>query len=655
MPKSKQSLEPLPPEERAQIGVWLSQNATRIPSAVRIALEQHDAVCAACAASHQKRTAIVRELQRALGITPSSEKRSNGNPLGPFSGGDGKRPRSEAEKLQTDLERLERLSKWHQDIHDRHQQKMDKIKEKLRDLPPVEEIQLSDEQRASGERKTKEMFERMKQGDGPDPALQSVHETLIPGTQIETTEEEIEIPVKGPPIEGSTVVDSFREQRVRYDLRIETSRVVVDVEKKIVIDKNGERHVQSASTEEIGPPGFAVTWRFIANVVIMVAQYAMPMNRIGTLLSSPAKKFTAAAVSRMLRYTAERFFPIYMCLFDELSDASVLSGDDTSPRVLEVQRYFNQPEPRDDPPWKRYRTSEAAMSTASDPDDIDLEVLLSRELGFEFERRDGRGGKIAMHTTAISGRSNQSDPRSLIVFYRSHLGGLGNLLEVLLHRRNPTITSIAIQSDLSTVNLIRDAKLLARFAITHAGCAGHARRPFSIHEDDDPDRCAYMLHLFKGLMIHERGLDLHGRNEQNVTEVRDVNSRETWQEIKQLAIDMTEQWPPDSSLGNGARYIIRHFDKLTAYLNDPRLPMTNNFSERVLRPEKLIESGSMFRTSIVGRFVLDILRTILQTAVAAHVPAHEYIKSVLRTSPAEIKASPEKYTPRAWARANGYE
>ena len=60
----------------------------------------------------------------------------------------------------------------------------------------------------------------------------------------------------------------------------------------------------------------------------------------------------------------------------------------------------------------------------------------------------------------------------------------------------------------------------------------------------------------------------------------------------------------------------------------------------------------MFRTSLEGRFVLDVVRSILQTAVAAKVPVHEYLVSVLRTSEAEVKRYPERFTPRAWAAAN---
>jgi hypothetical protein len=160
--------------------------------------------------------------------------------------------------------------------------------------------------------------------------------------------------------------------------------------------------------------------------------------------------------------------------------------------------------------------------------------------------------------------------------------------------------------------------------------------------------CPSMLHLFTGLAMHEQLLDEHGRNRDNVLAVRQADSRRLWGDIKEVAATMTAKWSKDTKLGAGARYILKHYDKLIAYLDDPRLQPTNNLQERMLRTEKLIESSSMFRLSLEGRFVLDIIRTILQTAVAARVPVHDYLIDVLRADADEIEKHPERFTPYAW-------
>ena len=84
--------------------------------------------------------------------------------------------------------------------------------------------------------------------------------------------------------------------------------------------------------------------------------------------------------------------------------------------------------------------------------------------------RNGDGNKKALHTTTISGRSDADDPRSLVVFYRSHLGGFGDLLQMLLRKRSPKHPALTVQSDLSTVNLVADETLNRHFTFRYAGC-----------------------------------------------------------------------------------------------------------------------------------------------------------------------------------------
>ena len=54
----------------------------------------------------------------------------------------------------------------------------------------------------------------------------------------------------------------------------------------------------------------------------------------------------------------------------------------------------------------------------------------------------------------------------------------------------------------------------------------------------------------------------------------------------------------------------------------------------------------MFRKGIEGSFVLDVVRTILHTAVAAAAQAHDVCVSVLRTSEDAIESHPELHAAR---------
>ncbi len=432
------------------------------------------------------------------------------------------------------------------------------------------------------------------------------------------------------------------------------SKVTVEVEKVVVKDNGSSTRIISASTKDIGPARMDVTWDFLTNMTIMVAQYAMPFNRLGSMLTLPEKSFTSAKLSRMFCYVAQRFMPVYLHNFRSLANSRLLSGDDTTTKVLEFSRFLkaNPFDPDEKSPWNSFATSKVAEATFKQDASPSLGVLSARELGFEFDRKDGNGQKKSLQTTLIWGRSEAEDPRSAIIFYRSHIGGFGNLLSICLGNRKAELRDLIVQSDLSTVNLISDPKLASSFDIELAGCASHARRPFALYEDDDPEACVMMLHLFKGLYIYEKGLDLYGRNQANVRAIRNVDSRGMWEEIRDLAGSMTQDWSKTTKLGNAAHYILRHYGKLTAYLDNPIISISNDFSERMLRMEKLIQASALFRNSLEGRFALDINRTILQTAIAAQAPLQDYVTHVLRASPAEINANPENFTALHYARNN---
>lgn len=251
--------------------------------------------------------------------------------------------------------------------------------------------------------------------------------------------------------------------------------------------------------------------------------------------------------------------------------------------MVEVSSYFRKPEggERGSPPWTAYGTAETAEETyafvsrmreellahrqegdrearGTPLGEPSLSLLIGRELDFKSARRDGKGPKQSLNTTVLTGRSADDDPKSTIVFYRSHLGSLGNLLEMLLRRRKASARELTVQSDLSTTNLITDPELTSRFAIRLAGCTAHARRPFAQYEDQDPIWAPYVLHLFKGLAMHEDELNRFGRNRENVLAVRDKDSRGLWEKIKAVMEKLVEVWTKATPIGVGARYILNH-------------------------------------------------------------------------------------------------
>ncbi len=64
---------------------------------------------------------------------------------------------------------------------------------------------------------------------------------------------------------------------------------------------------------------------------------------------------------------------------------------------------------------------------------------------------------------------------------------------------------------------------------------------------------------------------------------------------------MEKKWSKQTKLGQAARYILKHFKKLTAYLDNPMISISNDFSERMLRMEKLIQANALLWGMATGK------------------------------------------------------
>lgn len=684
--------------DRAEVVAWFAAHKGTLPEPVRRLLAEPLAKLTSSKLPQKAFNTYSRELARALGLIPSSERRrSSGRPLSDAKiGRDARnteqcaaanRPEGAAEKgalvactrCRHGLQNLNQTTKETQAMrNDQHSEGEGGSKTRTQATGPGEPLKLSEAERVEIAEQSNAFVERAQLGDGADPALASSDEALMNADVVCVEEDDVLVYAQLPDgVDEGDVVKTLIQPRTRFDFALTVTEIQLDVEKKVVVTKDGQRRVISGNVHEFGPKGFAVTWQALATLAVMVGQFAMPLNRLGTMLSTATKKFTSTSLGRMTHYVAARLAPIYLVLMEQVADSDIIAGDDTSCRVLEMSSYFatakQSPKPaKMEPPWRSFGTvdqanesyleytkrksvllarraegdREAKKTAVEDPP---LKVLISRELAFESPLKSGDGPKQAINTTVATGRANADDPASQIVFYRSHLGSFGNLLEMLLSRRKPSNRKLIVQADLSGTNKVTDPKLTSRFDIEMVGCSAHARRPFAQYEDQDPKPAAMVLALFGMLAIHEETLRRLGRNRENTLAVRGVDSRHMWERLKEACVMLTKRWTKATPIGNAARYIIKHYEKLTSYLTNPRLEATNNLRERLLRTEKLIEKSSMFRQSIEGRVVLDILRTILQTAVAAGASTHEYLVDVLKAAPEEIEAHPERYTPAAWA------
>lgn len=431
---------------------------------------------------------------------------------------------------------------------------------------------------------------------------------------------------------------SSYDKTVRYNLALTVTKTTYEVE-TVTDPETG--HSVRAAMDDVGPAGSQLTWSAIATVIKLVVGFAIPVNRLSLIIGSP--QFSSGKMCRMMETVATWLVPIYLYLADALSDAAILSGDDSPTKVIEVA----------DSPPKGGRER--------------LHEKIDSRLDWRHARVDGKGDKKVLNVSLVMGKTNALDYRSTVCFFRSHFGNVGNLLSRILESRSPKSGPLTFQGDLSSANLPgRDTR--EHIEVIPAGCGAHARRPFWRYRGDDEDFCYFMLRGFLNLTVVENMIDRAGRSKANVLHFRQKYARWIWTAMRNRCIAamtgvpptpscmpayhgvLPHRWPPDTKLHNAASYVVNNYEALTRYLDDPRLEPTNNGRERGLRAEKAMLVSSKFRKTRNGRAVLDVLRTMNATCTAAGVDLADYLRHVF-THRHEIADHPDRHTPYAVSRA----
>jgi transposase len=100
-------------------------------------------------------------------------------------------------------------------------------------------------------------------------------------------------------------------------------------------------------------------------------------------------------------------------------------------------------------------------------------------------------------------------------------------------------------------------------------------------------------------------------------------------QIKALLDDGEFKVPPKSPLGTAVFYSLNHWCSLNIYLQDGRLEIDNNRSERSIKPFVIGRKNWMFHGNDVGAHAGSILFSLIETCKQHKVDVFSWLKYVL--------------------------
>jgi transposase len=99
------------------------------------------------------------------------------------------------------------------------------------------------------------------------------------------------------------------------------------------------------------------------------------------------------------------------------------------------------------------------------------------------------------------------------------------------------------------------------------------------------------------------------------------------------------------------QYYLNHWAALTRFLDDPEVPLDNNWAERALRIVALLRNNSMFAGGEEGAVRLCTVFTLIHTCRVIGVDAYEYLEWALTRvvpHPSNRGLAPVDLTPGAF-------
>lgn len=163
-----------------------------------------------------------------------------------------------------------------------------------------------------------------------------------------------------------------------------------------------------------------------------------------------------------------------------------------------------------------------------------------------------------------------------------------------------------------------------------AGCLAHVRRKFFDALQTAPDDARRALDLILAVYRVEHGARARGivRTPAHLA-LRQSAGREAMEHFRAFLDEALPRHPPKSPIGSALSYALHQWGTLTTFLNDAKIPLDNNASERALRVVALGRKNFLFVGGEEHGENLAGLYSLVATCDANDVDPIAYLKDVL--------------------------
>lgn len=323
-----------------------------------------------------------------------------------------------------------------------------------------------------------------------------------------------------------------------------------------------------------------------AGSMIALLKYGtgFPFNRLDHLQANLGTPLPSSTQWDVVLAVAHVLLPVYIELVHRAAQGKVLHNDDTHAKILSLM-------------GKR------------------RERLLEQG---ELDRPE-RTGLFTSGIVSVDGAL----AIALFITGRQHAG---ENLEALLSQRCAELGPPVQMGDALSRNVPKSQP------VVESNCVTHGRRKVVDEAENFPTECKHVLEQLGKVykvdgLCREQGLSEQQRLAAHQRDSAPImTDLQSWMQAK-LDERLIE---PNSGLGEAFNYMLKRWEKLTAFLRVPGAPLDNNIVERALKKAILHRKNALFFRSELGAHVSDLFMTLIYTAELHGQSPFDYLTALQR-------------------------
>jgi len=181
---------------------------------------------------------------------------------------------------------------------------------------------------------------------------------------------------------------------------------------------------------------------------------------------------------------------------------------------------------------------------------------------------------------------------------------------------------------------------------TAANCWAHVHCYFEDAWKADPIPAEFPMGLIKSLFDIERlAITL---SEAERLDLRQRLAKPKLEHFKEWLDDMKSVEPPKTKLGEAISYTLNRWPALLVYLDHPNVDISNNASERSIKPMVLSRRNWLFAGSEEGGQTAATIMSIIETCKRLGINPFAYMKDVLSRFPSAKTSQIDDFLPDCW-------